>query len=1063
VKSINRDNRSNKKIKFASAKERSRHASADVYRSHKRKIGATSAATREDAVHNPHRELGSRKRQRAHHLAVDDSRSKAAIVPVGDAPSDLVVDDVDLATEGLTLNVESSLADELDETLDRNASEVFGKFHRKVWPLVRSLPEILHHTEKIIDLMLSHMLSPESTPEVPTDPASMKDSEKKQPRGYVVNHATLDILHLMTVLARDLRHEIHPYLDRILHRIIQDLLNPPPPPPESGKQPIPLDVTLVETAFRCMSYIFKYDGDKIVENIEAMRRYYGATLAARRELVRRLASQAFAPLIRKLKNQNDRQQHIKRVMKALVAATETQPLTPLLKRTQADAVDGISQLIFQVVRGVSGQLHSQGISTIHYILTYCAKSPASPLENGNTLMVTLASDLIERISRHLADEPKLNFIGMLAGILSKSCSEAVVSQTAVPQALNALILFSKAATLHLGANGSIPTTENISILCEALESVFVEQVFSRLSSTQRVDVMSVVCPILLALQDSHRLEICLQRCFQTAFPLNSSVHNNPGDETESVRGLTSVLSRDLLPYLKSQACLRILGTAVLSAAAHLHKLDADSALLTVFAIACKQSAGKESEFMSSSRLFDDGSATSYKLPREVQDVLVKICLAACEGNTWDKHRLDRLLVSLRCIPFVVSLNSNNSSPKQQKELFKTTSSVFCDVFVKIGKSSLCNGARLNPEDLLVAQGLCLEAASQLAKDFLAGSGDELTVRKTVGRLLQPVDELLFSKASSLWIIRGVAAFTSLLRKVDLQLNDKLDATFETLIVNLSSPSHELRLHTLEILTSYPAKNFVADHADLDLDDDLDEEPSYRPSDENRGTSRLPIGKCVLIDVLLQIESMKIQLIMERDLLGLVSKVEVLGRTGRLPVIYAEAAAHHMLGLFHVKFAPLWPVVDKALTALTEGHENSVWPALETVLVTTMKAQSLQDDEYGDTGSGDQSISFEAHRLACLLWEESLGRVVTIFGEPPVVRDGEVHRHLTTDKTTFMESVWGVGEKCQQLVAKHSRVIVPSFVEFLTSQYFVYHGDDPCARELGLNIPPSESRYASISC
>jgi U3 small nucleolar RNA-associated protein 20 len=1009
VKSINTDKRSTKRIKFASAKERSKGASADVYRSHKRKLGATSSATREEAVHNPHRELGSRKRQRAHHLVVDDDRSKAAVISVG-IDDDVDVDAPELAKEDSVLNADSSLADELDETLDRNASEVFGKFYRKVWPMVRSLPEILHHAEKVIDVMLSHMLSPESTPEVPTDPIALRDPSKA-PRGYVVNHATLDILHLLSVLARDLRHEIHSYLPSILQRIIQDLLNPPPPPLETGKQPIPLDVTLVETAFRCMSYIFRYDADKIVEDIEAMRKYYGATLAARRELVRRLASQTFAPLIRKLKNQNERHRHLKRVLKALVAATDGQPMTALLKRTQTDAVDGISQLIFQVARGVPGRLHSQGLSTLRFVMTYCARVPSAN-GDGNTsiLLVTLASDLIERLYRHLHENTKASLTEMLAATLKTSCSEAAFSQAGVSSTMNTLRLFSKAATMQFSARGAKQTAEQISLFCETLDILFSKACIAKFSSEQRQEVMTLAAPIWLTLQDSHRAERSLQQCLRIIFGLDDMVNNTHENEAESVRTMTAVLSRDLLPYLKNQGCLGIVGTAALSAAARLAKSDQYSALLTTFAIATKQPAGGESASTTYFRLFHDAGGALYKIPRNVQDVLLETCLVASNGSIWEKGRVEQLLVSLRCIPFVFSLNSEIAGSDERKDLFETTASSLVDVFVNVAKAAIWKDGESNSEDILVVQRLCLESLSRLVNDFLVGSGDEGTVKKILSWLIGSADKLLFSSGSSLWVVRGLAAFAKLLHKVDLQLNDKLDDTFDALVSNLSQPSHELRLHTLEILATYPAKNFVVDHADLDLSGDLDEEPSYRLVDIDRGTRRSPVGKCDLIDILLQIESTKVQLTQERPLLGMVSRVEVLGRTGKLPVIYAEAAAHHLLGLFNVKFAPLWPVVEKALAALAEGHENDIWPALEKKLVATMKAESMQDDEYDDVSKHDMCMSFEEHREACLLWEKSKGRVVTLFGEEPVVQDGEVYRHLTTDKATYMESVWGVAEK-----------------------------------------------------
>ena len=134
------------------------------------------------------------------------------------------------------------------------------------------------------------------------------------------------------------------------------------------------------------SYIFRYDSDVLKDDLEAMRKYYGATIVNRRELIRRLAAETFAPQIRKLKSQSARQRHLRRVLKAL-AATEDQPVTHQSKRTQSDAVDGISQLVFQLVRGVPGKLHSQGQQSLAFILSFC-------IRRGSKLIFSVASTLL---------------------------------------------------------------------------------------------------------------------------------------------------------------------------------------------------------------------------------------------------------------------------------------------------------------------------------------------------------------------------------------------------------------------------------------------------------------------------------------------------------------------------------------------------------------------------------------------------------------------------------------------------------------------------------------------
>ncbi len=1050
VKSVNIDQRSNKRIKFASAKERAKRASADVYRSHKRKIGATSATTREEAVHNPHREISARKRQRAHHLPLNDDRSKTAVLKVLNQDDEEA--EMELADEKEVLDVSSSLAFELDETLDRNASEIFGKFHRQVWPLVRSLPEILHHASKIIDSMLSNMLSPTSSPERPSD---LKDAESG---GYVVNHATLDILHLMAVLARDLRHEIHPFLHNIVRRIVYDLLNPPPPPPESGKQPIPLDVTVVESAFRCMSYIFRYDSEPILKDVEIMRKYYGATLAARRELIRRLAAETFAPLIRKIKSPNDRHRHLKRVMKALVAVTEGQPLTPQLKRTQEDAVDGISQFLFQVVRGVPGRLHSQGSPTVHFVFTYSTKSASVSKEGGTAgsdLLLSVASSFLERLCRHLDDTTTKTLVEGLVGILKSSLALGMKATAGYESALNALKLFNKVSTIRNGSVLRTLTTKVLEELNEALDLLFREDFFLTLSHPRREEVLSLVCPIWVILQAEERIENRLEYWLRVIFQMDNQGNDGKEQQALSARNMTVILSRDFIPQMYNRTSLEKVGSITLSAAARVAEFDKDSALLAVFALANKrhddEAEANESCDRFGQSLLQSGRSAGYKISQIFQQRLLETCFLDVKKSEWDEQLVERLAVALRCASFIAFLPCNSDTTKEN---FSKPAAWYADVLKNVNRNT--SSVKVNDSNLIKA--LALEGITQLATDFLAASGDGSVIEKMVRKLIPIAEKLLFENPTSLWAVRGVSLFVTLLGTLGLQFNERADETLDVLVRNLSSPSHALRLNTLQILVSYPPKNFVTDHADVDLNGDLDEDPSYPSQNEAAGNRTGPVGKCDLIQILLQIESMKVQLTRERPLLGLVSRVEVLGRSGKLPVHYSEAAAYHMLGLYYVKFAPLWPVVSNALVALAKGQENAVWPALETKLVSVMKDQPWHAENLDAEINDPLSFGFHEHRMACRMWEESQGRSISLFGDTPMAQDGEVYRHLTSDDGTVIESVWEVAEKCQQLVAKHSRVIVPAFLEFLTDQFFFFHADDPSARELHLNKPSPTSWY-----
>ena len=64
TKGLSSDARSKNRIRYSSARDRAKRASADVYRSYKRRIEVTTAASREERVHHPDVSPRSGKRQK---------------------------------------------------------------------------------------------------------------------------------------------------------------------------------------------------------------------------------------------------------------------------------------------------------------------------------------------------------------------------------------------------------------------------------------------------------------------------------------------------------------------------------------------------------------------------------------------------------------------------------------------------------------------------------------------------------------------------------------------------------------------------------------------------------------------------------------------------------------------------------------------------------------------------------------------------------------------------------------------------------------------------------------
>ena len=155
IKTVQPDSRSANRLVFRSTKQRSKAASADVYRHYKRRIGVTSAATREERVHYPSEEPTPTKRRKHNttHPSIIESRDKVAVLQQGPNVQD---SSPSSSEEEKDMDIESTFASELELAHDRNASEIFSHFYRDIWHLVRSLPEVLHHASDIVEICMSY-------------------------------------------------------------------------------------------------------------------------------------------------------------------------------------------------------------------------------------------------------------------------------------------------------------------------------------------------------------------------------------------------------------------------------------------------------------------------------------------------------------------------------------------------------------------------------------------------------------------------------------------------------------------------------------------------------------------------------------------------------------------------------------------------------------------------------------------------------------------------------------------------------------------------------------------
>lgn len=1099
IKSFNADPRAKNRIKFISAKQRAKQASADVYRSYKRRTGVvTSAASREERVHHRDQFNDSAKSHKKRKTITSGGGETTAII----GNNDLFHDE---EGEELELETSTTFQMELDLARDRNASNLFAKLYPDLVPLVRSLPEILHHAEKILSILMSYVLSPYSSPHEATPEKMWKSSSSGKNRElFVVNIVTTDVLHLLSVLARDLRHEIHPYVhEYILPRIINDLINPPTTilDPEM-KQQRTLDITVVETAFRTLSYIFRYDTSSFLREdvlnlkkktqkevdvngegcLELMRKYYGSTLAHKSDFVRRLGAESFSPLVRKLKSTTSKKKHVRRVIRSLATSAAasvsfvSEPpvghtkdyyepsivMDSRQERARGDAIDGVALLLFYVVRGVPGRLHSKSSGTLKIIFSNILpmeKEDSTTDWNTECFKKKVTSDLISLVLTKIRGHIKngANFLPVwdelydclntVVKAIKKGETGFFTSFGFLVQLIVQSVSYRNGALLKAqdGATADFEKAEanRISLM---LQAIVEPKFYSRLGEQNQVHVLKLLCVAWKVFPDhpalGHRLS-----CFIPTIAEGKNITVDP----------MLVLAKELLPFLSKQLAAEYLVPRILKAIAKRSSgKGSDGMMLVLHAVATSR-LGKGVDVEDNDDLFSAGLAPKCFVTMIEKETLLDACLKGFVQSEadMDKDGFVRMGYTARIIPFVALLGCDGSV-KESFTFVEKISKQIVKALKRLDKAHF--DSRLHP-DAIVVKALLIESLAFAVSGAVDTMTNTSAMKKIVTQASEFASKQLFLFPTSLLAVKSAAEMAIVMRRLELDFNSRPNKTFDSLTSNLKASNHFLRLHTLRLLNTFPQRPFVTNFDDIDLSGDLDEkdyqQKGMRPT-PNQGASSLS-GMCDILETMLQIETTQIGLDNERKLTGAINRVEMLGRTGKLPALYAEAAVNYMFGVMNIKFQPLWTPAVRSIAALSTAHELTVWPSMAAQLklvmdpdfffARTINATSTVSAEEENTEDRDM---YHDHRLLTN-WDKTSGEDASIFQEQIDASKtcGRVSRHQSTDRITIFEQVWSVLESVPQLTTKKSRVIVPIFLSFLHNQYFLFHNDDPDAREFNL--------------
>ncbi|KAH0829854.1 HEAT repeat containing protein [Fonsecaea pedrosoi] len=212
-----------------------------------------------------------------------------------------------------------------------NLSATFTSFLNKASPLCENLPQVLHHADKIFEILAEHI---EKRDELALEP----------------------LLSLLAQLAHDLDHGFEPYFRRTVQLVAEIAA-------AADKTEV------VEWCFNCLAFLFKYLSKLLLRDLRPLLDIMIPYLSFRKDYIVRFSAESLSFLLRKA---------------AIVHHTHGSPLVLAVKHLlkvlseQEGATDfspyqfGVMSLFVESARGVDQQLHSCAPSLVQCLLD-CAR------------------------------------------------------------------------------------------------------------------------------------------------------------------------------------------------------------------------------------------------------------------------------------------------------------------------------------------------------------------------------------------------------------------------------------------------------------------------------------------------------------------------------------------------------------------------------------------------------------------------------------------------------------------------------------------------------------------
>ncbi|CAI2171430.1 13286_t:CDS:10 [Funneliformis geosporum] len=225
----------------------------------------------------------------------------------------------------------SFFQESLESWKELNLTMNFAIFVREVSEYCQSLPQLLYHKEKVVEILEKHL--------------KVEDSLALEP-----------LLDLITKFAKDIEIEFYSYFERIFACIV----------PLTKHR----DVNTLECTFNCIAYLFKYLIKQIIVNLCPTYRLIAPLLGKefQKPYIQRFAAESFAFLLRKAQNNN-----LTEIVNYIIDSAY-EPSSEIYCR-------GLSMLFSEAAKSSKNRLHSRG----HILLKELLYASYSKFENDDDI------------------------------------------------------------------------------------------------------------------------------------------------------------------------------------------------------------------------------------------------------------------------------------------------------------------------------------------------------------------------------------------------------------------------------------------------------------------------------------------------------------------------------------------------------------------------------------------------------------------------------------------------------------------------------------------------------